>query len=105
VLGRYVREEKVLTLEQAVQKMTSMPAMRLGLTDRGCLRAGCAADVTIFSAQEVSDVGTFADPHHYPKGIPWVIVNGVPVVDNGTFTAARPGKVLRRGAPATPARR
>ena len=96
VLGRYVREEHVLTLEQAVRKMTSMPATRLGLTDRGCLREGCAADVTIFSAEEVSDVGTYADPHHYPKGIPWVIVNGVPVVENGVFGAARPGKVLRR---------
>jgi len=98
VLGRYVREQKVLTLEEAVKKMTSMPATRLGLTDRGCLRAGCAADVTIFNAQQVSDVGTYADPHHYPVGIPWVIVNGVPVVENGAFTAARPGKVLRRTA-------
>jgi len=96
VLGRYVREQKVLTLEEAVKKMTSMPATRLGLTDRGCLRAGCAADVTIFNAQQVSDVGTYADPHHYPVGIPWVIVNGVPVVENGAFSAARPGKVLRR---------
>ena len=96
VLGRYVRDEKVLTLEEAVKKMTSMPATRLGLTDRGCLREGCAADVTIFNAQQVSDVGSYADPHHYPVGIPWVIVNGVPVVENGTFTAARPGKVLRR---------
>lgn len=96
VLGKYVREEKVLTLEQAVRKMTAMPAARLGLTDRGCLREGCAADVTIFSAERVKDVGTYADPHHYPEGIPWVIVNGVPVVDNGAFTAARPGKVLRR---------
>ncbi len=96
VLGKYVREDKVLTLEQAVRKMTSMPATRLGLTDRGCLREGCAADVTIFSAQQVRDVGTYADPHHYPEGIPWVIVNGVPVVDNGAFTTARPGKVLRR---------
>ena len=96
VLGRYVREEKVLTLEQAVRKMTSMPAMRMGLTDRGCLREGCAADVTIFSAERVRDVGTFTDPHHYPEGIPWVIVNGVPVVANGTITTARPGPVLKR---------
>jgi dihydroorotase/N-acyl-D-amino-acid deacylase len=96
VLGRYVREEKVLTLEQAVRKMTSMPAARLGLTDRGCLREGCAADVTIFSAENVRDVGSYADPHHYPEGIPWVIVNGVPVVENGEFSAARPGQVLRR---------
>ncbi|HEX6313439.1 MAG TPA: D-aminoacylase [Gemmatimonadaceae bacterium] len=97
VLGRYVREERVLTLEQAVHKMTGMPAARLGLADRGCLREGCVADVAIFDAQTVSDVGTYADPHHYPRGIPWVIVNGVPVVENGTFGAARPGKVLRRG--------
>lgn len=96
VLGKYVREDKVLTLEQAVRKMTSMPAARLGLTDRGCLREGCAADVTIFDAQRVRDVGTYTDPHHYPEGIPWVIVNGVPVVENGAFGAARPGKVLRR---------
>jgi dihydroorotase/N-acyl-D-amino-acid deacylase len=96
VLGKYVREDKVLSLEQAVRKMTSMPAARLGLTDRGCLREGCAADVTIFDAQRVRDVGTYTDPHHYPEGIPWVIVNGVPVVENGAFGAARPGKVLRR---------
>ncbi len=96
VLGRYVREEKVLTLEEAVRKMTGMPAARLGLTDRGCIREGCAADVTIFSAAQVRDMGSFADPHHYPEGIPWVIVNGVPVVESGTFGAARPGKVLRR---------
>ena len=96
VLGKYVREEKVLTLEQAVRKMTAMPAARLGLADRGCLKEGCAADITIFSAEQVRDVGSFGDPHHYPDGIPWVIVNGVPVVDNGAFTAARPGKVLRR---------
>ncbi len=104
VLGKYVRDDKVLTLEQAVRKMTAMPAERLGLGDRGCLREGCAADVTIFSAQQVKDVGSFTDPHHYPEGIPWVIVNGVPVVDNGTFTAARPGTVLRRAPGKRPAR-
>jgi dihydroorotase/N-acyl-D-amino-acid deacylase len=98
VLGKYVREERVLTLEQAVRKMTGMPAARLGLGDRGCLRDGCAADVTIFNAGTVRDVGSFTDPHHHPEGIPYVIVNGVPVVDNGAFTRARPGKVLRRGA-------
>jgi dihydroorotase/N-acyl-D-amino-acid deacylase len=96
VLGKYVREEKAMSLEQAVRKMTGMPAERLGLTDRGCLREGCAADVTIFSAEQVRDVGSYADPHHYPEGIPWVIVNGVPVVENGAFSAARPGQVLRR---------
>ncbi len=96
VLGHYVRDEHVLTLEQAVRKMTGMPAARLGLTNRGCIRDGCAADLTLFDPATVRDVGTFEDPHHYPEGIPWVIVNGQPVVAGGEFTAARPGRVLRR---------
>jgi N-acyl-D-amino-acid deacylase len=96
VLGKYVREEKILTLENAVQKMTGMPAARLGLADRGCLRAGCAADITIIDAATVRDVGSFEDPHHYPEGIPYVIVNGVPVMDGGRFTESRPGMVLKR---------
>ena len=100
VLGRYVRDEKVLTLEQAVNKMTGMSAARLGLKDQGCLRVGCAANVTVFSAEKVKDVGTFDDPHHYPEGIPFVVVNGSVVVDGGQFTAARVGKVLRH-APTT----
>ncbi len=95
VLGRYVRETHVLTLEQAVHKMTGMPAARLGLRDRGCVREGCVADLTLFDAKTVRDVGTFTDPHHYPKGIPWVLVNGEAVVANGVFTAARPGRVIR----------
>jgi N-acyl-D-amino-acid deacylase len=96
VLGKYVREEKVLTLESAVNKMTGMPAARLGLSDHGCLRAGCSANITVFSAEKVRDVGSFEDPHHYPEGIPYVIVNGQPVVDDNKFTSARPGQVLRR---------
>jgi dihydroorotase/N-acyl-D-amino-acid deacylase len=96
VLGRYVRDEHTITLEQAVHKMTGMPAARLGLGDHGCLRDGCVADVAVFDAAKVRDVGTFEDPHHYAEGIPYVIVNGMPVVDGGRFTAARPGKVLRR---------
>jgi dihydroorotase/N-acyl-D-amino-acid deacylase len=96
VLGRYVRDEHVLTLEQAVHKMTAMPAARIGLRDRGCLREGCVADVTIFDPRTVRDVGTFEDPHHYAEGIPYVIVNGVPVVDGGRFGDARPGRVIRR---------
>ena len=96
VLGHYVRDEHVLTLEQAVHKMTAMPAARLGLRDRGCLRAGCVADVVLFDAATVRDVGTFEDPHHYPEGISYVLVAGVPVVDNGVFTPARPGKVITR---------
>lgn len=98
VLGKYVRDDHVLTLEEAVHKMTGMPAARLRLTDRGCLREGCVADVTIFDALKVRDVGTFTDPHHYPEGVPWVLVNGEPVVANNVFTAARPGRVVRRPA-------
>jgi N-acyl-D-aspartate/D-glutamate deacylase len=95
VLGHYVRDEHVLTLEQGVHKMTGMPAARLGLADHGCLHAGCVADIAIFDAAKIRDAGTFEDPHHYAEGIPFVIVNGVAVVDGGKFTAARPGKVLR----------
>ncbi len=96
VLGRYVRDERVLSLEQAVYKMTGMPAARLGLTDRGCVHSGCVADLTVFDAARVGEVGTFTDPHHYPVGIPWVLVNGVPVVANGAMTPARPGRVIRK---------
>ncbi|MBI2408760.1 MAG: D-aminoacylase [Gemmatimonadetes bacterium] len=99
VLGKYVREDHVLTLEQAIHKMTGMPAERLKLRDRGCLRTGCVADVTIFDPATVRDMGTFTDPHHYPVGIPWVLVNGEPVIANNVFTEARPGRVVRRPAP------
>jgi N-acyl-D-amino-acid deacylase len=95
VLGHYVRDEHVLTLEQAVHKMTGMSAARLGLREHGCIAIGCVADVAIFDAAKIRDVGTFEDPHHYPEGIGYVIVNGVPVVDRGQFTTARPGRVLR----------
>jgi dihydroorotase/N-acyl-D-amino-acid deacylase len=96
VLGHYARDLKVITLEEAVRKMTSLPASRLGIANRGCLREGCAADVVLFDAARVRDVGTFEDPHHYPEGIPWVFVNGAPVIENGAMTAARTGRVLRR---------
>lgn len=96
VLGHYVRDEGVLTLEEAVHRMTGLPAARLGLEDSRCLRAGCIADIVVFDADSVADVATFEDPHRYPTGIPWVIVNGVPVVDGGAFTDARPGRVIRR---------
>lgn len=103
VLGTYVRELQVLTLEQAVHKMTGMPARRLGLDgQRGCLAVGCYADITVFDARTVGSPATFEQPHQYATGIPFVFVNGIPVVDNGNFTAARPGTALRRrGARAT----
>ena len=97
VLGRYVRERNVLTLESAIHKMTGMPAATLGLPDLGAVRAGARADITIFRADSVADLATFQAPHQYPAGIPYVIVNGTVAVDGGRFTGARAGRVLRRG--------
>lgn len=96
VLGEYVRVQKVLTLENAVQKMTGLPAKRLGLADRGCIREGCAADITVFDAATIADKGTFTEPHQYPVGIEFVLVNGGVVVDGGQFTSVRTGRVLRK---------
>jgi len=96
VLGRYVRERRILTLEDAIRKMTSFPAARLGLTDRGLLRPGMAADVTVFDPATVTDRSTFTDPHHYSEGIRFVLVNGALVIDKGAHTGARPGQVLRK---------
>ena len=97
VLGRYVRDQGVLELEEAVRKMTSLPADRIGLTDRGRLGEGAFADVVVFDPLRVLDEATFQEPHQYPSGIPWVIVNGVVTVDDGVFSDLRPGRVLRRG--------
>ena len=100
VLGRYVRDEGVLTLEQAVRKMTGMPAARLGLRDRGILRAGTYADVVVFDPARVADRATFEAPHQYPVGIEFVLVNGVLAVDGERFSDVRSGRVLRRSLPA-----
>lgn len=94
VLGVYVREKRVLTLADAVRKMTSLPAARLGLQERGLLRPGMKADIAIFDAERVRDRATFADPHQYAEGVSYVIVNGVVVLDDGKMTAARSGRVL-----------
>ncbi|HVS30783.1 MAG TPA: D-aminoacylase [Thermoanaerobaculia bacterium] len=102
VLGRYVREQKVLTLEEAVRKMTSMPAGRVGIHDRGLVRPGMKADLAVFDPKIVADRATFEKPHQYAVGVSHVLVNGVLVVDEGRVTAARPGIVLR-GAAAVPA--
>ncbi len=101
VLGEYVRRQRVLPLSEAVRKMTALPAARLGLTDRGCVREGCVADLTVFDPATVDERGTFTDPHQYPVGIPWVIVNGVPVVEQGQLGPARPGVVVRSTASPT----
>ena len=96
VLGKYVREEKLLTLEQAIRKMTSLPAGKIGLKSRGILREGSWADVVIFDQALIKDQATFDDPHRYPQGIEYVIVNGQVVVEHGRLTSARPGKILSR---------
>jgi N-acyl-D-amino-acid deacylase len=94
VLGVYVREKKVLALEDAVRKMSAAPAARLGLSDRGVLRPGMKADLAIFDAATVRDRATYEKPHQYAEGFSHVIVNGQVVVENGEMTAARPGRVL-----------
>ena len=94
VLGVYVREKKVITLEEAVRKMSAMPAMRVGLTDRGVLRPGMKADIVVFDAAAVRDLATFEKPHQYAEGFVLVLVNGQVVFENGEMTAARPGRVL-----------
>lgn len=96
VLGMYVREKGTLTLEQAIHKMTGMPAARLGLADRGIVEAGRRADLLVFDPATVADRATFAEPHRYPVGIDHVLVGGVFVVDEGRFTDARPGRIVRR---------
>jgi N-acyl-D-amino-acid deacylase len=96
VLGRYVREQRVITLEDAIRKMTSLPARTFGLRDRGLLREGFWADLVIFDPARVADQATFEKPHQYSLGFDYVLVNGVPVIDDGQPTSARPGRVLRR---------
>jgi N-acyl-D-amino-acid deacylase len=96
VLGTYVRERGVLSLEIAVHKMTGMPARRLGLRDRGELREGAIADLVIFDPTTVTERASYEDPQHYPAGISHVLVAGQAVVSDGHTTAARPGKMLRR---------
>ena len=95
VLGQFVREEGLLRLEDAVRKMTSMPAQRLGLPDRGILRDGMKADVVVFDPETVRANATFEEPKQYPDGISHVLVNGKLVIDNGVHTGALPGRALR----------
>ena len=95
VLGRYVRELKLLKLEEAVRRMTSLPAQTFRLKDRGVLKAGAWADIVIFDPAKVNDPSAFDDPHHYAEGFSDVIVNGVPVIRDGVLTDARPGGPLR----------
>jgi N-acyl-D-amino-acid deacylase len=98
VLGTYVRDLKLITLEDAVRKMTSLPAQTFGLRDRGLVREGMAADLVVFDDAAVSDPSTFERPHQYAAGFSHVVVNGVPVVDAGRATGSRPGRALRHAA-------
>ena len=95
VLGRYVRERKALTLAQAIHKMTALPASRIGLTDRGRLEPGLAADIVVFDAATVADTATFEDPFHYPAGIKAVVVNGAVALLDGQRSAQATGRSLR----------
>lgn len=95
VLGHYVREKATLPLQTAIHKMTGLPAYRMGLDDRGLIKEGYFADITIFDANKIIDKATFYEPHQYPEGISYVIVNGQVVLEQGVYHDVRPGKVLR----------
>jgi N-acyl-D-amino-acid deacylase len=96
LLGHYVRDRGLLSLPEAIRKMTSLPATKLGLRDRGRLQPGAVADIVVFDPATIADTATFAEPHRYPRGIPWVLVNGEPVIAGGQHTGSRPGRVLTR---------
>ena len=95
ILGRYVRQDSVITLEFAIRKMTSLAAQRVGISDRGLLKPGMYADITVFDPATIIDRATFEEPSRLATGVTYVFVNGVPVVDNGQVTAALPGRALR----------
>ena len=97
ILGEFVREKQIMGLEEAVRKMTSAPAARLGLRERGIVREGAIADLVVFDPETVASLATYEEPRRFPVGIEHVIVNGTPVVRNGEHTGALPGQALRRG--------
>ena len=94
VLTRYVREQKVLTLEDAIRKMTSLPAAQIGHSERGMVKEGKIADLVVFDSEKIQDLATYTDPHRYPAGIVHLVVNGMPVILNGALTGEKPGRVL-----------
>jgi N-acyl-D-amino-acid deacylase len=96
MLGRFVREWHILTLEQAIHKATQLPAQRMGFTGRGVIKVGNQADIVVFDPKTVLDTATTSDPTAHPVGLPYVVVNGGLVLDNGTLTGAHPGQILRR---------
>jgi len=97
VLGEYVRQRHVITLEEAVRKMTSLPAQQFRFAERGLVKTGYHADLVVFDLAKVGDAATFEKPHAYATGIPYVLVNGVAVVRNGEHTGAPVGEVLVSG--------
>ncbi len=104
ILGKYVRDEKLMPLEEAVRRFTSRPAARVGIADRGILRPGFKADVTVFDSARIRDVSTFVDPTHYSEGVQHVLVNGKAVVSGGKITSERPGRPVRGPGHKAPAR-
>ena len=94
MLGRYVRELRIISLEEAIRRMTSLPAQTFGFADRGLLRPGYAADVVIFDPATVQDRSTFEQPHQYSVGMKYVLVNGCPTIWEGRHTGQRAGQVL-----------
>ena len=99
VLGLYARERGILKLEEAVRKMTSMPARRIGLPERGQVEIGWFADLVVFDSETIIDRATFQDPHQYPVGVEWVLVNGKIAIEDGVYRDVRSGKVLRKKTP------
>jgi len=95
ILRKYVREEHILTLEDAIRKFSALPAQRMRLIDRGVMKAGMWADVVVFDPAAVRDLATFDNPNQLSQGMDYVLVNGVLVIDQGKMTGAKPGKVLR----------
>jgi N-acyl-D-aspartate/D-glutamate deacylase len=98
ILGRYVRDERLLSLEEAVRKMTSFPAQKFGLWNKGIVRQGMDADLVIFDAGTIAEQSSFQDPHQYPVGLPYVVLNGQVVVDQGRYTGQLAGKVVKKHA-------
>jgi N-acyl-D-amino-acid deacylase len=95
LLGTFVRDEKILPLEEAIRKLTALPAHNLRIEDRGRLREGCFADIVVFDPAAMKVHATFAEPHQYATGVAHVFVNGVPVIENGEHTGATPGRFVR----------
>jgi N-acyl-D-amino-acid deacylase len=100
VLGKYVREERLVPLAEMIKKMTSMPARKFGLAKRGVLQPGHFADIVVFDPDRIIDKATWSDPHQFPEGVEYVLVNGGIVIDKGIHTGKRPGTVLRKNAAA-----